>query len=87
MDVYDYLTLTFQEPLSRIDTAAFHLQQKVDTLWNDVPFDFQRDSLDLKVYNIFADWKPGESYQFMVDSTAIVGLYGLFTDKSRRSSR
>lgn len=84
MDVYDYLTLTFQEPLSRIDTAAFHLQQKVDTLWNDVPFDFQRDSLDLKVYNIFADWKPGESYQFAVDSTAIVGLYGLFTDKIKK---
>ena len=84
MDVYDYLTLTFQEPLSRIDTAAFHLQQKVDTLWNDVPFDFQRDSLDLRVYNIFADWKPGESYQFAVDSTAIVGLYGLFTDKIKK---
>lgn len=84
MDVYDYITLTFQEPLTRIDTAAFHLRQKVDTLWNDIPFDFQPDSLDLKVYNVFADWKPGESYQFAVDSMAIEGLYGLYTDKIKQ---
>lgn len=81
MDVYDYITLTFQEPLSRIDTAAFHLKQQVDTLWQDVPFEFRRDSLDLKVYNIFADWEAGASYQFSVDSLALQGLYGLLTDK------
>ena len=84
MDVYDYITLTFQEPLARIDTAAFHMQQKVDTLWQDIPFDFQRDSLDLKVYNVFADFELGESYQFAVDSAAIQGLYGLTTDKVKQ---
>ncbi len=84
MDVYDYLTLTFQEPLARIDTAAFHLQQKVDTLWQDIPFDFQRDSLDIKVYNIFANFELGESYQFAIDSAAIQGLYGLTTDKVKQ---
>ncbi len=81
MDVYDYITLTFQEPIASIDTAAFHLQLQVDSLWEDVPFDFQRDSLDLKIYNLYTDWKPGETYQFAVDSMAIYGLYGLYTDK------
>ena len=84
MDVYDYITLTFQEPLARIDTAAFHMQQKVDTLWQDIPFDFRRDSLDLKAYNIFANFELGESYQFAVDSAAIQGLYGLTTDKMKQ---
>ena len=84
MDVYDYITLTFQEPLARIDTAAFHMQHKVDTLWQDIPFDFQRDSLDLKVYNVFANFELGESYQFAVDSAAIQGLYGLTTDKVKQ---
>ena len=84
MDVYDYITLTFQEPLARIDTAAFHMQQKVDTLWQDIPFDFRRDSLDLKAYNIFANFELGESYQFAVDSAAIQGLYGLTTDKVKQ---
>ena len=84
MDIYDYLSLTFQEPVARIDTAAIHLQQKVDTLWNDVPFELLQDSADLKVYNVFADWEWGESYAFSVDSTAIHGLYGLFTDKVKK---
>ena len=84
MDIYDYLTLTFQEPVASIDTAAMHLQQTVDTLWHDVAFDFQQDSTDLKKYNIFADWEWGESYAFSIDSTAIHGLYGLFTDKVKK---
>ena len=84
LDIYDYLTLTFTEPVTRIDTAAFHLKQKVDTLWNDIPFDFLQDTADIKKYNIFADWLPGESYSLEIDSTAIHGLYGLFTDKVKK---
>lgn len=84
MDVYDYITLTFNEPLASLDTAAIHLKQKVDTIWQDVPFDFNRDSLDFKRYNVYAEWKPGESYTFEVDSTAMHGLYGLFTDKVKK---
>lgn len=84
MDVYDYITLTFNEPVADVDTTAIHLRQKVDTLWQDVPFDFSRDSIDLKRYNVFAEWQPGESYVFEVDSTAIHGLYGLFTDKIKK---
>lgn len=84
MDIYDYITLSFTEPLVRIDTAAIHLRQKVDSLWKDVSFDFSRDSIDLRRYNVFAEWKQGESYAFEVDSTAIHGLYGLFTDKIKK---
>lgn len=84
MDVYDYITLNFTEPLANINDTALHLRQKVDSLWEDVPFDFERDSLDLKRYNLYADWKPGESYAFEVDSMAFHGLYGLFTDKVKK---
>lgn len=84
MDVYDYITLNFTEPLANINDTALHLRQKVDSLWEDVPFDFEQDSLDLKRYNLYADWKPGESYAFEVDSMAFHGLYGLFTDKVKK---
>ena len=84
MDVYDYITLSFTEPIAGFSDTALHVRQKVDTLWQDVPFDFMRDSLDLKRYNLYADWKPGESYAFEVDSTAFHGLYGLFTDKVKK---
>lgn len=84
MDVYDYITLSFNEPVASIDSTAFHLKLKVDSLWQDIPFDLVHDSIDLKRYNVFGDWKPGESYSFEVDSMAIHGLYGLFTDKIKK---
>lgn len=84
LDIYDYLTFTFTEPVASIDTAAIRLKQKVDTLWNEMPFDFEHDSLDLMRYNIYADWKPGESYSLEVDSTAMHGIYGLFSDKIKK---
>lgn len=84
LDIFDYLTFSFKEPIARFDTAAVHLRHKVDTLWVDMPFDFQQDSLDVKRYNLFADWAPGESYSIEVDSMAVHGLYGLFTDKVKR---
>lgn len=81
LDIYDYLTVSFQEPLAVVDTSAFHLQHKVDTLWNDIPFELEQDPSDLKKYNIFADWEFDESYRFEVDSAAFVGIYGLHTEK------
>lgn len=84
MDVYDYITLSFDEPVVRIDSAAMRLSHKVDSLWNEMPFDFACDSLEIRRYNIFADWQPGESYAFEVDSAAIEGLYGLTTEKVKK---
>ena len=84
MDIYDYISLTFTEPLATAADGAIHLKQKVDSLWNDVPYDFVPDSLNLMRYNVYADWVPGESYAFEVDSTAFHGIYGLFTDKIKK---
>ena len=81
IDVYDYLTLTFPEPIASIDSTSFHLRQKVDSLWKDIPFELVHDSLDIKIYNVYADWKPGESYTFEADSAAVTGIYGRFIDK------
>ena len=84
MDVYDFISLNFEEPIARIDTGAIHLRQKVDSIWKDLPFEFEQDSLDLKKFNIYYDWEPKAEYEFTVDSTAIHGLYGLFTDKIKQ---
>ncbi len=75
---------TFTEPLATAADGAIHLKQKVDSLWNDVPLRFCSDSLNLMRYNVYADWVPGESYAFEVDSTAFHGIYGLFTDKIKK---
>ena len=84
IDVYDYLTLTFPEPVAILDSAAFHLLHKVDTLWHNVPFELQPDSFNTRVFNIYADWKPGESYSLQVDSAAVFGIYGRYIDKQKK---
>lgn len=85
MDVYDYITLTFEEPIDWYDSDAIHLKQKVDTLWEDVPFVFEQDSLNLRSFNLFYDWEPTFEYEFSVDSTAFHGIYGQFTDKIKQN--
>lgn len=85
MDVYDNITLTFEEPIARFDSTAFHLREKVDTLWQDVPeFFFEQDSANQRQFNFYYDWEPTKEYEFSVDSTAFHGLYGLFTDKIKQ---
>ena len=81
MDVYDYISLSFDEPIASFDSAAIHLKQKVDTLWEDIPFTFEQDSLQLRKYNLYYEWEPTREYEFSVDSTAFHGIYGSFTDR------
>lgn len=85
MDVYDYVSLTFAEPLERFDTAAIHLRQKVDTLWKDVSYEIEQDSLNGRKYNFYYDWEPATEYEFSVDSTAFHSIYGTFTDKIKQN--
>lgn len=85
MDVYDYISLSFDEPIASFDSAAIHLKQKVDTLWEDIPFTFEQDLLKLRKYNLYYEWEPGKEYEFSVDSTAFHGIYGLFTDKIKQN--
>lgn len=84
MDVYGAISLNFEEPIDRYDSTALHLRQKVDTLWKDVKFEFERDSVNLKRFNLYYDWDPMAEYEFSVDSTAFHGIYGLFTDKIKQ---
>ena len=83
-DIYDYLTLTFPEPITSLDAKGFHLRQKVDTLWNDITFELQPDSLDIKMFNVYADFKAGGSYAFEADSAAVFGIYGHSIDKQKK---
>lgn len=85
MDVYGTISLSFDEPIAHYDTSAIHLRQKVDTLWNDVMYEFEQDSLDIRRYNLYHDWIPEVEYQFEIDSLAFYGLYGLHTDKKSQT--
>lgn len=80
MDLFDTISVTFNEPLLDINKEMFFLDQKIDTVWNTVDFDFFPDSTNSLNYFIRRPWKYGEEYRIEVDSAAIHSLYGKWND-------
>ena len=80
-DINKNILLTFEEPVVRIDTSAIRVNVKEDTLWVKTPFLFVADSVIPRQYEILASWEPEKEYQLQVDSAAIIGLYGLHSNK------
>ena len=85
LDLNRNITVSFDEPITSIDTAAIHMAHKVDTVWQDIPFLFVTDTVAPRRYEILADWKPGDEYRLNIDSLAFKGVYGLHTDKVEKS--
>jgi hypothetical protein len=87
LDVYDYLSVTLREPFASLNTEGIHVRQKVDTLWEDMPFEVEHDTIDIKRYNIYADWQPENTYELVIDSASIYGLYGKFNNTIRKEMK
>lgn len=81
LNVYDIITLAFDQPIETFDESKIHLSIKKDTLWNELSdIEFKQDSTNIKAYSLFNSWTPGASYKFTVDSLAFKSIYGLETD-------
>ena len=79
--LYSDISLTFDEPVTFLSDTAIHLYQKVDTVWNPVPFEMEHDTINILRYTIFAEWRPEQTFEISIDSASIQGLYGLYNDK------
>ena len=75
MDLFDTVSVTFNEPVLDLPKEVFYLDQKVDTVWTPVDFDFFRDSVNTLNYFIRRPWKYGEEYRLSVDSATVFSLY------------
>lgn len=76
MDLFDTISVVFDEPVLHLPKEAFYLDRKADTLWQPVDFDFFPDSTNSLAFYINRPWKYGEEYRLEVDSATIVSLYG-----------
>ena len=83
LNLYQDIMLRFQEPVSFVSDSAVHVQLKKDTVWLDIPFEIEQDTLNILDYYIYAEWRPENTYQITIDSASIIGLYGLHNDKIR----
>lgn len=81
MDVFDTISVTFNEPVGNIRKALFTLNQKVDTTWTPVEFELFPDSTNSLNYFIKRPWKYGEEYQLEIDSATIFSLYGKWNNR------
>lgn len=82
LDINKNVVLRFEEPVEHIDTSGIHLAVMVDSVWQETPFIFRADSGVHRQYQILANWEPGQEYQLTIDSLAIKGIYGLYTNKT-----
>ncbi len=84
-DISKNVHISFEEPLTFFNVDALHLEQKVDTLWNIIPFELEMDTLTQRDYTLYAEWRPEQEYKLTIDSLAFTGLYGKFSDDSQHS--
>lgn len=81
-EVYLPLFLEFDTPLSLLDTAAFHLETLVDSVWTPVQKEWRPlplDSLNPRKLKIEYPWEYATEYRLTADSLAATGIYGLRT--------
>ena len=77
------LFMEFDTPLSRLDTAAFHLETLVDSVWSPVTEYWRAervDTLNPRTFKIEYPWEYAAEYKLTVDTLAATGIYGLTTN-------
>ncbi|WP_171596509.1 Ig-like domain-containing domain [Marinifilum caeruleilacunae] len=79
-DLHKNITISFDEPLARINYDSIHFYQLKDTLEIPVDFKIEKDPKKLLQYNFVYKWEPETSYKIDIDSTAFQNIYGVFSD-------
>ena len=80
MEVFDTLRFTFSEPVVNLDTNKIHIQQKVDTLWQDRKFPIVSDSLNPRSFYVDHGWSYEQEYRIIIDSASFFSIYGKCND-------
>lgn len=82
-EVYLPLVMEFETPLEYLDTNAFHLENRVDTVWTPVTKEWHTvpyDSVSVRKFKIEYPWEFGTEYRLVIDTLAATGIYGRVTD-------
>jgi hypothetical protein len=69
------------EPIFNFDSTQIVLYLAEDTLKNPLVFQFEKDTLEYRKYNISYRWEPGTDYILEIDSAASVNIFGVTSKK------
>ena len=73
---YDVITVIVNEPVLDVRKEHFTVEIGVDTLWNEIDFDFEADSARAMTYLLKRPFKYDERYRVTVDSAMLTSVYG-----------
>lgn len=83
-DLTQPIEITAPVPLQRLDTLAFRLEYRPDTVWMPVKEAYKlerRDTLSERAFKIDYPWQRGANYRLTADSVAAVSIYGAESEK------
>lgn len=75
------ITITFTQPIEKVDSTLFSFQKKVDTLWVDEPYLLMPVEGSIRSFCLYAEWQPNQDYQFQADTAAFVDIFGTESNK------
>lgn len=80
-EVYNPVIIQLSEPLINYDFSMVHLNEKVDTIF--VPLKYEWEQIDSTKMNFAINyaWEPAKSYTLDVDSAAFTSVYNKVNDK------
>lgn len=64
------------QPLALVDTSKIHLMLRKDSVYVPAYYELERSELSLLQYTLYAEWRPQQDYELVIDSAAFVGIYG-----------
>lgn len=69
-------TMTFPEPIDTAYATSFHFAEVIDTTAHERPFLLQRVAGKVNAYRLYAEWQPEAEYELLIDTGAVVSIYG-----------
>lgn len=79
------ILLEFEQPLANLDTKGFRLMLRVDSLLHEAPFELDTVPGNILARELRAEWRPGQQYEFTIDSAAVRTIYDRINNTTKAS--
>lgn len=81
IDLGGQLWLDFDRPIQTNSLKQIRLLEKIDTIFQPLPYVLREDSLKIRRIYLDANWEPEKEYRLEIDSATIYDMYGHFNNK------
>jgi hypothetical protein len=85
IEVFDTVSVVFDEPVQGLSSEHFKLEIRQDTLWIPADFEFLPDTANALAFYLNRKWSYGETYRLVIDSATIYSIYGKWNDLFNQS--